>query len=94
VTGTGRQPFVIYGHLRTVDAVSPLTPTAVLTSLLLFAVVCNVLLLAFFFYGIRVVLRGPSDPALAQANAVRPGLEQAGPALVGGPAAASPVPAE
>lgn len=65
VTETGRQPFVVYGHLRTADAVSALALSAVLSSLLLFFVIYNVLLLAFFFYGIRIVWRGPSDTAPA-----------------------------
>ena len=97
VTETGRQPFVVYGQLRTADAVSALPADTVLTSLVLFAVLYNLLLLAFFFYGIRIVWRGPSDLDLVPPNAVRPGLERAGPALVGGGAARTPaaiVPAE
>ena len=34
VTEAGRQPLVIYGHLRTVDAAAPVTAGAVTTSLL------------------------------------------------------------
>jgi cytochrome d ubiquinol oxidase subunit I len=86
VTETGRQPFVVYGLLRTADAAAPVAPGAVLTSLLLFVVVYNVLLLAFFWYGARLMLRGPDD-VVAASNAVRPGLEQAGPAVVGGSSA-------
>lgn len=81
VTETGRQPYVVYGHLRTADAVAPLAPGAVLTSLLMFALVYNLLLLAFFWYGARVVIRGPAAIADVHPNAVRPGLEQAGTAV-------------
>ena len=100
VTETGRQPFVVYGQLRTVDATAPVPGTAVGTSLILFLVVYNVLLLAFFWYGARLVVRGPADAGAASPNEVRPGLDRAGPAVVGGqaalhPAAAGPaVPAE
>ena len=84
VTETGRQPYVVYGHLRTLDAASPVAAGSVLASLLLFVVVYNVLLLAFFWYGARIVMRGPEEVSAVHPNAVRPGLEQAGPALVGG----------
>ena len=84
VTETGRQPYVVYGHLRTFDAASPIAAGAVLASLLLFVVVYNLLLLAFFWYGARIVMRGPEDVGADHPNAVRPGLEQAGPAVVGG----------
>lgn len=100
VTETGRQPFVVYGQLRTVDATAPVPGTAVGTSLILFLVVYNVLLLAFFWYGARLVVRGPADAGAASPNEVCPGLDRAGPAVVGGqaalhPAAAGPaVPAE
>ena len=59
VTETGRQPYVVYGLLRTADAVSPVAAGAVFGSLALFVVVYTVLLIAFFFYATRLVLRGP-----------------------------------
>jgi len=62
VTEAGRQPFVVYGQLRTADAVAPVATGAVLSSLLAFVVVYNILLLAFFWYGARTVLRGPEGP--------------------------------
>ena len=84
VTETGRQPFVVYGHLRTADAAAPLAAGSVLFSLIMFVVVYNVLLLAFFWYGARVVMQGPEGMVEPHPDAVRPGLEQAGPAIVGG----------
>ena len=86
-TETGRQPFVVYGHLRAAAAAAPVATGAVLTSLMLFFVVYNVLLLAFFWYGACLVLRGPVDAEDTRSNAVRAGKEHAGPALVGVPPA-------
>ncbi|MDF2617446.1 MAG: cytochrome bd ubiquinol oxidase subunit [Xanthobacteraceae bacterium] len=66
-TEAGRQPWVIYGHLRTADAVAPVTAGAVTTSLIIFFVVYNVLMLAFIWFAGRVALKGPADtspPAL------------------------------
>ena len=83
VTETGRQPFVVYGHLRTAAAASPVAAGSVFFSLITFVIVYTVLLLAFFWYGARVAMRGPEAAIEPQPNAVRPGLAQAGPALVG-----------
>ncbi len=78
VTEVGRQPYVVYGYLRTADAVSPLPPHEVETSLILFFVVYSVLLLAFFWYAGRLVLRGPAIAGPAeQPLAVRPGRDAA-----------------
>jgi cytochrome bd ubiquinol oxidase subunit I len=64
VTETGRQPYLVYGLLRTADAAAPVAAQAVASSLLLFVVVYLVLLAAFFFYAARHVFRGPeSAPA-------------------------------
>ncbi len=89
VTETGRQPFVVYGHLRTVDAIAPVATGAVLASLLFFVVLYNILLLAFFWYGALTVLRGPERGPPTEPNSLRPGLERAAPALAGGPPAMS-----
>src|SRR6185437_16122678 len=43
VTEVGRQPWIVYGHLRTADAVSPVAASAVKTSLALFVIVYTVL---------------------------------------------------
>lgn len=84
VTETGRQPYVVYGHLRTADAVAPLAPGAVLASLLGFVIIYNLLLLALLWYGARIVLKGPEALQPENPNEIRPGLERAGPALLGG----------
>jgi cytochrome d ubiquinol oxidase subunit I len=59
----GRQPWVVYGLLRTADAVSPVAPGAVGTSLLLFVLVYNLLLFAYLWYLTRLVWFGPVGPA-------------------------------
>ncbi|MGH7040225.1 MAG: cytochrome ubiquinol oxidase subunit I [Stellaceae bacterium] len=78
VTEVGRQPWIVYGHLRTADAVSPLPPQVVATSLILFFIVYAVLLVAFFWYAGGIVLRGPQIAAPTDdPHAVRPGKDSA-----------------
>lgn len=76
VTETGRQPYVVYGHLRTAEAAASLPASAVSTSLLLFVCVYLLLLAAFFFYATRLVLRGPEAVPIGPA-ALRPGIDSA-----------------
>lgn len=59
-TEAGRQPWVIYGHLRTADAASPVTAAAVTATLVVFVLLYNLLLAAFLFFAARIVLRGPT----------------------------------
>jgi cytochrome d ubiquinol oxidase subunit I len=80
VTEAGRQPYVVYGHLRTIDAVAPVSSQAVAMTLLLFFIVYNVLLLTFLWFGARTVLKGPT-PSETTGRDVKPGLDRAGPAL-------------
>lgn len=62
VTEVGRQPWVVYGLLRTRDAVSPsLTGTDVATSLVLYALVYLVVFGAGIFYMARIARAGPPD---------------------------------
>jgi cytochrome d ubiquinol oxidase subunit I len=75
VTEAGRQPYVVYGYLRTADAVAPVAAAAVATSLALFVIVYAVLLLAFFLYAGRTVLRGPTPHA--PPPLIRPGMDSA-----------------
>jgi len=79
VTEAGRQPYVVYGMLRTGDAVSPVASGAVATTLSLFVAIYLALLLAFLWFATRLVLKGPAadvDPA-----SLRPGLERSGVAV-------------
>ena len=62
-TEVGRQPWVVYGHLRTADAVSPnLTGSDVLISLAAYVLVYAVIFGAGLYYLVRLVQRGmPED---------------------------------
>ena len=55
----GRQPFTVYGLLRTADSASPVSASAVTTSLIVFVAVYGLLFGAFLYYTIRVVASGP-----------------------------------
>src|SRR5260370_7519972 len=73
VTEIGRQPYVVYGYLRTADAISPVATSATLGSLALFVIVYGILLCAFFLYAPRLVFRRPGTEHPAQPpSAVRP----------------------
>jgi cytochrome bd ubiquinol oxidase subunit I len=78
VAETGRQPWVIYGILRTVDAVSPVPAQALLSTLIAFVCVYAVFITAFLVFTFRIIRRGPVEaPAYAEAsgsikNAFRP----------------------
>jgi cytochrome bd ubiquinol oxidase subunit I len=64
-TETGRQPYVVYGILRTDQAMSPVGAATVAFSLALFVLVY----FAVFSMGVRymhkLIVRGPEEPALA-----------------------------
>jgi cytochrome d ubiquinol oxidase subunit I len=59
VTEVGRQPFAVYGLLRTGDAVSPIGTPGVAGSLLGFIVVYTIIFGAGSFYLIRLMKRSP-----------------------------------
>lgn len=60
VTEIGRQPYVIYGLMRTADAVSPiLAAAAVMTSLIVYMVVYAIVFGAGVWYLTRLVKKGP-----------------------------------
>ena len=60
-TEVGRQPFTVYGHLRTADSVSPLQAEAVGASLVGFIVVYFFVFGAGTFYALRLMGRRPED---------------------------------
>jgi len=65
----GRQPFVVYGVLRTADAVSPVPAGSVATSLLFFIVVYSIVFSAGVLYILRLIAKGPeSDEPAPQSN--------------------------
>ena len=62
VTEVGRQPYTIYGLLRTVDSASPLSAAAVGASLMAFVVVYFIVFGAGFLYLLRLMRRTPGAP--------------------------------
>jgi cytochrome d ubiquinol oxidase subunit I len=60
VTEVGRQPWVVYGVLRTADAVSPVTTGSVMTSLLIYMTVYAVVFVAGAIYILRLLDKGPA----------------------------------
>jgi cytochrome d ubiquinol oxidase subunit I len=59
VAETGRQPWVVFGHLRTSAAVSQLAPGEVLISVSSFSLLYLVMLAAYIAYIVRTVRIGP-----------------------------------
>lgn len=57
----GRQPFVVYGALRTADAVSPVDGAQVAASLLVFMIVYAIVFSAGALYILRVLHKGPDS---------------------------------
>jgi cytochrome d ubiquinol oxidase subunit I len=84
-TEVGRQPWTVYGLMRTSESVSPVAAPAVATSLAAFAVVYFAVFGAGVFYLLRVMRKAPvageppPEPVLA-------GIEIERPALAGGTA--------
>ncbi|MGB9430341.1 MAG: cytochrome ubiquinol oxidase subunit I [Gammaproteobacteria bacterium] len=58
---TGRQPWVVYGLMRTADAWSPLTPDRVLYSFLAFIGIYAVVMWAYLYYLLKVIRKGPVE---------------------------------
>ncbi|MCW6037396.1 cytochrome ubiquinol oxidase subunit I [Spirulina subsalsa FACHB-351] len=56
----GRQPWTVYNTIRTSDAAANLPPGNVLTTLIFFAVTYTLLLFAAFYFGRRIILKGPN----------------------------------
>ncbi|HEY4345343.1 MAG TPA: cytochrome ubiquinol oxidase subunit I [Parvibaculum sp.] len=77
VAEVGRQPFTVYGHLRTADSISPVVnASAVTTSLAIFLIVYGGLFGAYLYYFTKIVRVGPK-PLEADPDAIqgaRPGL--------------------
>ena len=57
---TGRQPWVVYGHLRTADALTPaITTGTVATTLVLFGSIYSLIFVSGTYYIYRTLRRGP-----------------------------------
>lgn len=62
VTEVGRQPYTIYGLLRTSDSLSPIEAPAVATSLAIFAIVYFIVFGAGVLYILRLMAKKPGGP--------------------------------
>jgi cytochrome bd ubiquinol oxidase subunit I len=77
-TEVGRQPWVVYGLLRTADAATPaVTPGAVATSLAALVIVYGIIFPAGMVYMLRLVRAGPvpperGEPPFVSATPMRP----------------------
>ncbi len=69
----GRQPYVVYGVMRTADAVSPVPAGSVAASLLFFIVVYAIICSAGALYILRLVSRGPEAEEKAPVTDEPPG---------------------
>lgn len=56
----GRQPWTVYGEIRTVDAASKLPPGDVLASLTTFGIVYSILFIFALYFGSRIIRQGPN----------------------------------
>ena len=61
VAEVGRQPYTVYGHLRTADSLSPISAEQVATSLLVFMIVYAIIFTAGVVYMARIATRGFDD---------------------------------
>src|SRR6201982_486475 len=61
VAETGRQPWVIYGILKTVDAISSVPAQALLSTLVAFICVYAIFISAFLIFTFRIIRRGPAE---------------------------------
>ena len=65
VTETGRQPYIVYGLLRTVDAASPVSFGAVLTTLILFVLIYSSVFSMGILYINRLIEKGPEGASVS-----------------------------
>lgn len=56
----GRQPWTVYGELRTADMATPLPAPEVLASLIVFAGIYSLLLFGALYFGSRIIRKGPN----------------------------------
>ena len=55
----GRQPWVVYGVMRTAHGVSPITAGSVLWSFILIAAIYAIIGISYFYYVIKTLSQGP-----------------------------------
>lgn len=72
----GRQPWVLYGEIRTADAATPLPPETILTTLTAFAGIYSLLFVMALFFGSRILRHGPDlDIPIPELGGDRPALD-------------------
>jgi cytochrome d ubiquinol oxidase subunit I len=74
VAETGRQPWVVYGIVRTADVASVLPPERVLASFLAFIGIYSAVFAAYLYYLFKTIRRGPEtvDPAEGKRTPAKP----------------------
>lgn len=86
VAETGRQPWVIWGILRTADAVSPVPANVLLSTLIAFVCIYSLFMVAFLVFTVRFIRRGPrhapdyAEPTGSLKPALKPAVMNAVPA--------------
>ncbi|MGK7947603.1 MAG: cytochrome ubiquinol oxidase subunit I [Xenococcaceae cyanobacterium] len=71
----GRQPWTVYGQIRTVDAASNLPPEQILSSLITFASVYTLLFFSALYFGSRIIRKGPNLELPVPGIEEEPGLD-------------------
>ena len=66
VAEVGRQPWVVYGWMRTSEAASRLLPRQVLTTLVILSLVYSVVFSFYLVYLFKLIRKGPNDSAFHQ----------------------------
>ncbi|MGE3247054.1 MAG: cytochrome ubiquinol oxidase subunit I [Beijerinckiaceae bacterium] len=91
-TEVGRQPWTVYGLLRTADSASPVQAPAIAASLAAFVVIYFAVFGAGTFYAIRLMLRPPGSatPDEDEGKPARAAGLMPGPALAGNAAEGKP----
>jgi cytochrome bd ubiquinol oxidase subunit I len=85
VTEAGRQPYVVYGLVRTADGATPLRAVSVGATFILFIFVYSFLMAGFLWFLVRGIVRGPEPDTLNQpAPGSGRGRMRATPELIGG----------
>jgi cytochrome d ubiquinol oxidase subunit I len=84
VTEAGRQPYVVYGFVRTADAASHLAPVSVGITFVLFIVVYLFLMVGFLWFLIETIIRGPGTAEIEEPPRAAPGRIRATPELIKG----------
>lgn len=72
---TGRQPWTVYGLVRTANSASDLPPAFILTSLTGFTLAYSLLFVATLYFGSRIIRRGPRFDLPLPGLEAQPALE-------------------